>query len=373
MSKALVIGGGIGGLSAAIGLRQAGVDVDVVEISPGREVYHVGIIVQANFMRALDRLGVADQAIARGFPYAGFDLCNKDGGLDAYIPGVALSRQGHPTDLGLTRPALHEVLSDGCEAHGVTPRFSVTFEKLEQSDDKVTVTFTDGTVQDYDFVIGADGLFSKVRTELFGDKYTPTFTGQAVWRYNIPRPDSVIRTAMYQGVPGGKAGYCPLTNETMYLLLVMAEPGKPWLAKEDLPRLFKERLAPFGGRIAEIRDTTEFDPDQIVYRPLEAVFVSEPWHRGRILLIGDAAHGTTPHLGQGAAQAVEDAATLGAIAEENLPVSEMFKKFMEKRFERCKFIWESSIQIGKWEMANDPDADVEGLSHKVLETVSAPL
>ncbi len=373
MSKVLVIGGGIGGLSAAIGLRQAGHDVDIVEISPGREVYHVGIIVQANFLRALDQLGVADQAIARGFPYAGFDLRNKNGGLDAYIPGVALSREGHPTDLGLTRPALYDVLSEGCASHGVKPRFGVTFEKLEQSDDKVTVTFTDGTIGDYDFVIGSDGLFSKVRTALFGDTYTPTFTGQAVWRYNIPRPAEVIRTAMYQGVPGGKAGYCPLTDETMYLLLVMAEPGKPWLAKEDLPRLLKERLAPFGGRIAEIRDTVDFDPDQIVYRPLEAVFVAEPWYRGRILLIGDAAHGTTPHLGQGAAQAVEDAATLGTLAAQNLPVSDMFARFMAKRYDRCKFIWESSIQIGKWEMANDLEADVAALSHKVLDTVSAPL
>jgi 2-polyprenyl-6-methoxyphenol hydroxylase-like FAD-dependent oxidoreductase len=373
MSKVLVIGGGIGGLSTAIGLKNAGLDVDIVEISPGREVYHVGIIVQANFLRALDKLGVADQAIARGFPYAGFDLRNKDGGLDAYIPGVALSREGHPTDLGLTRPALHEVLADRCEELGVTPRFGLTFESFEQSDERVTVTFTDGSVSDYDFVIGSDGLFSKTRTALFGDKYIPQFTGQAVWRYNLPRPAEVIRTAMYQGVPGGKAGYCPLTDETMYLLLVMAEPGKPWLAKEDLPRLFKERLAPFGGRIAEIRDNTDFDPDLIVYRPLEAVFVSEPWYKGRILLVGDAAHGTTPHLGQGAAQAVEDAATLAGLAEEHLPVETMFARFVEKRFDRCKFIWESSLQIGKWEMANDPTADVQALSHKVLQTVSAPL
>ena len=167
--------------------------------------------------------------------------------------------------------------------------------------------------------------------------------------------------------------HCPLNNETMYLLLVMQEPGKPRLAQEDLPRLLKERLAPFGGRIGEIRETVDFDAAQIVYRPLEVVFVSEPWYRGRILLIGDAAHGTTPHLGQGAAQAVEDAATLGALAAQHLPVSELFARFMAKRYDRCKFIWESSIQIGKWEMANDPEADVAALSHKVLQTVSAPL
>lgn len=293
MRKALVIGGGIGGLSAAIALRQAGLDVDVVEISRGRDVYHVGIIVQANFLRALDRLGIADAAIARGFPYDGFDLCHSDGSLLTHIPGVALSRPGHPTDLGLTRPALHDILTAGCDSLNISPRYGVTFEQIEQDQDAVNVTFTDGTSGRYDFVIGADGIYSKVRQTLFDSTLKPTYTGQAVWRYNLPRPADVVRTAMYKGVSGGKAGYCPLTDDTMYLLLVMREPGNPRIPKEQLPDLFKERLKPFGGKIGEIRDTVEFEADKIVYRPLEVLFVEKPWHRGRILLIGDAAHATT--------------------------------------------------------------------------------
>lgn len=373
MRKALIVGGGIGGLSTAMALKQAGVDVDLVEISQGRAVYHVGIIVQANFIRALDRLGVADAAIARGFPYDGFDLCGIDGQRLAHIPGVKLSREGHPTDLGLSRPALHEILTEGCKQAGVQPRYGVTFESITQDAEGVDVRFTDGSVGRYDMVIGADGLFSKVRTTLFGEALKPKFTGQAVWRYNLPRPPEVTRTALYQGALGGKAGYCPLTNDTMYLLLVMREPGNPWIPKDQLASAFKERLRPFGGRVGLIRDTVDFDPDLIVYRPLEAQFVQAPWHRGRVMLLGDAAHATTPHLGQGAAQAVEDAVTLGDLARQVDEPEEIARRFMARRYERCKFIWESSIQVGQWEQADDLDADVAALSHRVLETVSAPL
>ena len=373
MKSALIIGGGIGGLSAAIALRQAGMDVDLVEISAGREVYHVGIIVQSNFIRALDRLGVADAAIARGYPYEGFNLCGVDGETIVHIPGVHLSRDGHPTDLGLTRPALHDILSDKCQQWGVSPRFGVTFSNIQQDADGVDVTFTDGTSGRYDIVIGADGLFSKVRSTLFDPDLKPRYTGQAVWRYNLPRPADVTCTALYQGASGGKAGYCPLTDETMYLLLVMREPGNPWIPKDQLAAAFKERLRPFGGKVGEFRDTVDLDPSKIVYRPLEVAFVKAPWHRGRVLLIGDAAHATTPHLGQGAAQAVEDAVTLGELVGTHATHQDVFDHFMARRYERCKFIWENSIQIGQWELDDDPAADVEGVSRRVLETVSSPL
>jgi 2-polyprenyl-6-methoxyphenol hydroxylase-like FAD-dependent oxidoreductase len=252
----------------------------------------------------------------------------------------------------------------------VTPRYNVTFNKIEQVGDKVNVSFTDGTNDCYDMVVGADGLYSKTRTTVFDAALLPQYTGQAVWRYNLPRPADVIRTALFQGASGGKAGYCPLNDDTMYLLLVMREPGNPWIPRNQLAAAFKDRLKQFGGRIAHIRDTVEFDPDKIVYRPLEAILVPAPWYRGGVLLIGDAAHGTTPHLGQGAAQAVEDAVVLGAIAAGDLPVADIVRQFMERRYARCKLIWESSLQIGRWEIDDDPEADVPAISRAVLQSLS---
>jgi 2-polyprenyl-6-methoxyphenol hydroxylase-like FAD-dependent oxidoreductase len=195
--------------------------------------------------------------------------------------------------------------------------------------------------------VGADGVYSKTRSLLFGDKYQPKYTGQGAWRYNVPRPEGMDRSYIYDGVPGGKAGLVPLTKDTMYIYLVLQEEGNPFFPPEQLATLFKERLGAYGGLVGEVRDQYITDPEQVVYRPLEAVFVSEPWYQGRILLIGDAAHASTPHLGQGAAQAIEDAVVLGEEATSGLAPAVFLKRFMERRFERCKFILESSLQIGE--------------------------
>ena len=92
-----------------------------------------------------------------------------------------------------------------------------------------------------------------------------------------------------------------------------------------------------------------------------------------MLLIGDAAHATTPHLGQGAAQAVEDAVVLGELFARNLPIDELLPAFMQRRYERCKFIFESSLQIGAWEQRPTPDADPAALTKKMLATMAQPI
>jgi 2-polyprenyl-6-methoxyphenol hydroxylase-like FAD-dependent oxidoreductase len=110
-----------------------------------------------------------------------------------------------------------------------------------------------------------------------------------------------------------------------------------------------------------------------VYRPLEALLLPRPWYRGRVLLIGDAAHATTPHLGQGSAQAVEDAVVLGELLARNAPVEGLLEEFMQRRYERCRFIVESSLQLGEWEQSPVPTADPVGLTAKMLATVAAPI
>jgi 2-polyprenyl-6-methoxyphenol hydroxylase-like FAD-dependent oxidoreductase len=92
-----------------------------------------------------------------------------------------------------------------------------------------------------------------------------------------------------------------------------------------------------------------------------------------VLLIGDAVHATTPHLGQGAAQAVEDAVVLGQLFAQDLPLDQLLPAFMQRRYERCKFIFESSLQIGEWEQRPTPDADPAALTKKMLATVAQPI
>ena len=371
-NKVLIVGGGIGGLALSIGLRRAAIDVEVVEIKQQWTVYHVGIIAQSNLIRAMVAFGVADDCVAAGFPYQGVRFCDANGNVFSDSPGVRLAGPQYPAYLGLTRPALHNVLSSAAKKAGVTIRLGVTVSELLQSPDRVTVKFTDGSAREYDLVVGADGVHSQIRETVFSADLRPKFTGEGVWRYNVPRPPDVGYGSIYATREGPKAGLIPLTRETAYIFRIGPEPGNPCFPKDELAAIMRERLKPFGGAIGELaRGIT--DPELVVYRPLESVLVPAPWYRGRVALIGDAAHTITPHLGQGAAQAVEDAVVLADELRKDVPLKHSLDSFVRRRFERCKFILEASLQIGEWEMHPDPGADMASLMAKVGQTVMQPI
>lgn len=158
----------------------------------------------------------------------------------------------------------------------------------------------------------------------------------------------------------------------MYMYLTSSEPGNPRMPTEQLANMFRARLAPFGGIIGRLQEQIT-DPLQVVYRPLEVIFLPSPWYRGRVLLIGDAAHTTTPHLGQGAGMAVEDAVVLAELLEGDHPLELSLERFMQRRFERCKFVVESSIQIGEWEMQRRRDVDRFSLVQRMMAVSAAPI
>ncbi|MFT3790956.1 MAG: FAD-dependent oxidoreductase [Rudaea sp.] len=372
VNSVLVVGGGIGGLTAAIALRQAGIAVDLVEINTDWKVYHIGIVVQANFIRAMAGIGMADRIVAAGFPYGSLVFRDLQGVPVVELEGTRLAGPRYPSHLGMSRPRLHEVLLASVAESGARLRLGATFRSLEQDADGVDVEFTDGSRGRYDVVIGADGIYSKVRETLFGDALKPAYTGQGVWRYNVRRPEELTGSFVTMGLEGGKAGFIPLSEETGYVWLVTTEPGNPWHEQATLAQRMHDHLLPCGGVMARLREQI-VDPQQVVYRPLESILLPKPWYRGRILVIGDGAHATTPHLGQGAAQAVEDAVVVAQLLARDEPVEALMAQFMERRYERCKFIAEASLQIGAWEQHPTPDEDAPGLTRKMLEVVAAPI
>ncbi len=372
VKNVLIVGGGIAGLALAVGLRKVGIDVEIVEIKKQWTVYHVGIIAQSNLVRAMVALGIADECVAAGFSYKGVRFCDASGNVLNESPGLKLAGPNYPAYLGLTRPALHNVLFAASKETGVQVRLGTTVAELAQPDSKVSVKFTDGSAHEYDFVVGADGVHSQIRTTVFGDHLKPRFTGEGVWRYNVSRPPDADYGSIYASPDGPRAGLIPLTETTAYIFRIGAEPGNPRFPKNELANIMRDRLKLFGGAIGRLaREIT--DPQLVVYRPLESVLVPAPWYRGRVALIGDAAHAITPHLGQGAAQAVEDAVVLADELSEDRPLEESLRHFVGRRFDRCKLILEASLQIGEWEMRPDQKADLASLMAKVGQMVVQPI
>ncbi|MFY0727214.1 FAD-dependent oxidoreductase [Pseudomonas sp. NFX15] len=371
VNNVLIVGGGIGGLCAAIALRRKGIEVDLVELKSEWTVYGVGIIQQSNVVREMAKLGVLDGYLDAAYAFEDVAIYGMAGQQLARIPGQRLAGPDYPANVGISRLALHNVLSQTALGLGARVRLELSVESLNDTGGSVAVSFTDGSHGEYDLVVGADGLFSKVRHLLFGDTYKPRFTGQSVWRYNFPRAPQIDHLANYQGA-NGNAGLVPLAGDLMYLFLTSHEPGNPWMAPESLAEQMRQRLQGFTGLIGDLREQIT-DSSQVVYKPMEVIFVDEPWYRGRVMLIGDAAHATTPHLGQGAGMAIEDAIVLSEELTADGDVEQQLQRFMARRFERCKYISESSVLAGDKEMQHDRDFDRIGLVKQMLARTAEPI
>ena len=372
IQKILVVGGGIGGLSTTVALRNAGVEVDVVERNPAWDVYGVGIIQPPNALRALHAIGLAEQCLEQGHPIMGGRNHLADGtllGEDDYPPVVP----GWPPMNGITRPALHEILKAAVLSSGADVRVGETVTEVAQRPDGVDVTFTDGSHRSYDLLLGIDGLYSDMRAMLFGDAVRPRYTGQACFRYNLPRIEGLDRIEVYIGGEAGTAGFVPLSDDLMYMLFILKWPEEELRQDpRELDRVMREKLAPFGGRIGEHREQIT-DADQVVYRPVDNIIMPAPWYTGRALLMGDAAHGTSPHAGQGAAQAIEDGVVLAEEIASGQGADDVLEAFMARRYERCRQVVELSGAIGAWEQNPDPEVDPGAIRNEIMAICAVPV
>jgi 2-polyprenyl-6-methoxyphenol hydroxylase-like FAD-dependent oxidoreductase len=344
VKSVLVVGGGIGGLTVATALGQRGIRADVIEIKPEPSVYGVGIIQPGNALRALHSLGLAEACIEAGSPIDEYRYFDAGEHHLATLTLLRIAGPDMPATNTLPRPVLHGILTAAAEAAGAQVRFGLTVDAFTQTDTAVTVTFSNGDTATYDLVVGADGIRSRVRQLLYGGRFLPTFTGHGVWRFTTSRPADLTYQAMYLGI-GAKAGLLPLNPDTMYLLLVTNEPDNPRMPDDRLHEILKKHLMQFGGMIADARNRL-IDPKDVVYVPIEETAVPLPWYQGRVVLIGDAAHASSPHIAQGAAMAVEDAVVLAELAAGGDAVADWLPAFMQRRYPRCKFVQDLSREVG---------------------------
>ncbi|MFF1647865.1 FAD-dependent monooxygenase [Streptomyces sp. NPDC058240] len=344
--RVLMHGGGIGGLTLATALARRGHTVEVAELRDELDALGVGIIQPSNALHVMREIGALDDCLEAGFEWEILTIADPAGNTLAEIPQPRMGDA--PSNNGIPRPALARVLNSAAVGAGAKIRFGTTITELTDDGSGVDVTLSDGSSGRWDLVVGFDGIGSPLRTRLYGDRYTPEYTGFASWRVTVPRQPQVGGVVMGTAGKEAKALLTPITDELMYLGAVFAESEDFRPDPERAHEQLTERLAMFSGPVAEALATVT-DPASVVYSRISQVTVQEPWHVGRVVLAGDAAHASTPHIAQGAAMAVEDALVLAESLDTEAGVAAALEAWEARRRPRAMWVQAMSRAVLKQE------------------------
>jgi 2-polyprenyl-6-methoxyphenol hydroxylase-like FAD-dependent oxidoreductase len=370
--KILIIGGGFSGMSAAIQLRKQGLDVDLVEIDPGWRSYGAGISLGGATLRAFKTLGILPQFLEHGAATDGVDLFLPHGQPIGSLPTPRFAGPDVPGGGAIMRPVLARILADATRAAGTNVRLGCSFTALRQHAEGVEVSFNDGQQRTYDLVIGADGLYSAVRAAVFPAAPKPQYTGQCVWRAILPRPMEVARAMMWLG-PKIKTGLNPVSKDEMYLFVTEDRVDNVQLDPAHFASMLSELLAPFPAPLMQ-QCRAQLDANaQIIYRPLESLLVPQPWHHGRVVLIGDAVHATTPHMASGACIGIEDAIVLADELASADMLETALARFESRRWERCRMVVENSGRLGEIEITGGDKAEHGQIMKDTLTALAQPI
>ena len=344
----VIVGAGIAGSALAIALASRGVTVTVVEKQSEWKFQSSGIFIYSNGLVALDRIGVLPEILDAGFVVAdGKNVYLDHNGepiVDVYYPHA---KNGEiPPVIGIKRAEMHRVLATRMQELGVKVLLGTTVESIEDNaaHDPVQARCSNGITLSCDLLVGADGIRSDIRTLCFGP-VTPTYTGFGVWRSIHRRPADVTDKLLMMGV-GKRFGVMPISHDTLYVYATSNEPGRPWYEPTQWHALMREKFDEFRGPARQFLE--QLSPStETLYTSVEEVHLPLPWHKGRVQLIGDAAHASTPFMGQGGAMALEDAVVLAEMLLENQELSSTLTRFDARRYPRCSFVQDVSRKVGE--------------------------
>ncbi|AIV32882.1 FAD-dependent oxidoreductase [Streptomyces sp. R1] len=362
----LVVGGGAAGNAVTVLLRRAGLGVDLVEAKDDwNATAGSGITLQGNALRVLRELGVWEQVEASGFGFGSVGITTPDGTVLHAQDDLRTGGDDLPATVGMQRPRLQRILIDAVRASGATVRLGTTAEILDNGADGVTVRLGDGTEARYDLVIAADGVGSATRAAI-GITEEPEPTGMAIWRVAAPRPAALTRTDLAYGGPAYIAGYCPTGETTLYAYVVEASRDRASIPPESYADEMRRLASAYGGFWPEITAHIT-DPAEVNYTWFDRMLVEGAWHRGRVVLVGDAAHCCPPTLAQGAALSLEDAWVLAQLLTGTDEWDDaLFQAYYERRVARVRPVVEASVRIGQWQLDGVRDADVPGLMGRTM-------
>lgn len=347
-NRILIVGGGIAGLTTALALQNKNIDFIVFEAVPEIKAVGAGISLAGNAMRVLKKLGVDEEVKRRGHLISSMIIEDDKGKRISVMDAEKLSREHGLDNVAIHRADLHLVLLNTIDSSKiVTGKKAIDFNEDSEG---ITIFFDDGSQEQGSAAIIADGIHSGIRKKLLPG-VNPRYSGYTCWRGVVENRWNIQHQAVETWGPNGRFGYVPIGNNKVYWFACKNAPIKDEMLSlfrvEDLVDNFKRYAHPIPEMLNNTSDADLIWSDIVDLKPISQ------YAYNRILLLGDAAHATTPNLGQGACMAMEDALM---VAEEiNRQPENMvsaFLAFEQKRVPRAHYIVNTSFRLGKlaqWE------------------------
>lgn len=348
----IIIGGGIGGLTSAIALRGHGIDAHVFEAAPELREVGAGIWMPPNAMQVLDRLGIAGAVRSAGRAVQRAELHDAQRGLLQAMDLGRLTQRYHAGTVAIHRARLQQILAAGLPPEVVHLGRECT--DITQEPGLVQVRFGDGGEVGAPLAIGADGLRSVVRSRLF-PRSTIRYSGQTSYR-GVARcslPSQLVGSGWEVWSAGCRFGFSAIADEEVYWFAVEDAPSAgvdpPGTVLPHLKALFESFPGPAAMLLERTAEEAITRTDLCDLQPMRT------WYSGRVALLGDAAHATTPNLGQGGAQAIEDAYILAdRLAENGADVTRAFVEYQQRRKPKADRVVNTSWWLGKMAHLRNP-------------------
>jgi len=337
-----IIGAGIAGLTTAIALNKIGVNTLIYEASPTIKGIGAGLVLSANAIIAFSRLGIMEEVIQCGRILPSFLILDQKGKQISRTNSKRISTKYGVDNFAIHRGELHRLLLSKLDSSSIHADKKAI--DIEQKINSVTVKFEDDSTLETEFLVAADGIHSAIRKKLLPFS-RPRYAGYTCWRAIIDNDLLDLTESSETWGTNGRFGVVPLTNSQVYWFACINAPQNDSKLKnysiKDLLHHFKEYHEPIPAILSETQNTNLLWNDIIDLKPIDK------YAFGNIILIGDAAHATTPNMGQGACQAIEDAIVLSNELSKNVDFKEAFKNFEKRRIRRTHSIANLSWYIGK--------------------------
>ncbi|GAB3275817.1 FAD-dependent monooxygenase [Larkinella harenae] len=344
-----IIGGGIAGLTTAIALRKAGIRATIFEGAPAIKPVGAGLALAANAVRAFQKLGIANQVLPAGRVLDAFVILDEKGRQITRTDSRAVSRKYGTDNFTIHRSALHQALLSQLVGNPlVLGKRAVSFD---QGRDGVIVRFDDGTLHQSDYLIVADGINSAIRQQLVPDSQ-PRYAGYTAWRSVVDSTGLALKEATETWGIRGRVGIVPLADHKIYWFATVNAPANDPRCRALKVRDLVQRFGSYHAPISEILSRTL--DDQLLWNDISDLKPLSNYAFEKVVLLGDAAHATTPNMGQGACQAIEDAVVLADELAMDQPAEEAFKRFEKRRLKRTRGIIENSRRIGQLAQTQNP-------------------